>query len=36
MANENMNPLICAQSRVKAACERLGLPNDVEKSNAYG
>lgn len=29
MANENMNPLIGAQSRVKSACERLGLPNEV-------
>ena len=29
MANENMNPLIGAQSRVKSACQRLGLPNDV-------
>lgn len=29
MANENMNPLIGAQSRVKSACERLGLSNEV-------
>ncbi|MBQ8293861.1 MAG: Glu/Leu/Phe/Val dehydrogenase [Alphaproteobacteria bacterium] len=29
MTNENLNPLIGAQSRVKVACERLGLPNDV-------
>ena len=29
MANENMNPLIGAQSRVKSACKRLGLSNEV-------
>ena len=29
MANENMNPLVAAQSRVKVACDKLGLPADV-------
>lgn len=29
MANENLNPLIGAQSRVKAACDKLGLSADV-------
>lgn len=29
MANENLNPLIGAQSRVKAACDKLGLGADV-------
>lgn len=29
MTNENLNPLIGAQHRVKVACNRLGLPNDV-------
>ena len=29
MTQENLNPLIGAQARVRAACERLGLPNEV-------
>lgn len=29
MTNENLNPLVAAQSRVKVACERLGLGNEV-------
>ncbi len=29
MANENLNPLIAAQSRVKVACDKLGLSADV-------
>lgn len=29
MANENLNPLIGAQQRVKVACEKLGMPADV-------
>ncbi len=29
MANENLNPLVAAQQRVKVACDKLGLPADV-------
>lgn len=29
MANENLNPLLAAQQRVKVACDKLGLPADV-------
>lgn len=29
MANENLNPLIAAQQRVKVACDKLGLGTDV-------
>lgn len=29
MANENMNPLVAAQARVKVACDKLGLDADV-------
>ncbi len=29
MANENMNPLIAAQQRVKVACDKLGMPAEV-------
>ncbi len=29
MANENLNPLVAAQRRVKVACDKLGLPGDV-------
>ena len=29
MANENMNPLLAAQKRVKVACDKLGLSADV-------
>ena len=29
MANENLNPLIGAQQRVKVACEKLGMPAEV-------
>ncbi|MBE6458056.1 MAG: Glu/Leu/Phe/Val dehydrogenase [Alphaproteobacteria bacterium] len=29
MSNENTNPLIGAQLRVRSACEHLGLPNEV-------
>ena len=29
MANENLNPLVGAQRRVKVACDKLGMPADV-------
>jgi len=29
MANENLNPLVAAQQRVKVACDKLGLPAEV-------
>ena len=29
MSNENLNPLIAAQQRVKSACDKLGLPETV-------
>ncbi len=29
MANENLNPLVAAQHRVKVACDKLGMPADV-------
>ncbi|MBP3340631.1 MAG: Glu/Leu/Phe/Val dehydrogenase [Alphaproteobacteria bacterium] len=29
MANENLNPLLAAQERVRVACERLGVGDDV-------
>lgn len=29
MANENMNPLLAAQQRVKVACDKLGLSADI-------
>ena len=35
MANENMNPLIGAQQRVKVACEKLGMPADVYEILKY-
>ena len=36
MANENLNPLIGAQQRVKVACEKLGMPADDFKLGADG
>ncbi len=35
MANENLNPLIGAQQRVKVACEKLGLGADVYEILKY-
>ena len=36
MANENLNPLIAAQQRVRVACEKLGMPADVyEMADVY-
>ena len=29
MSDENLNPLIAAQARVKSACDKLGMPADV-------
>ena len=29
MANENLNPLLAAQARVKSACDKLGLDKNV-------
>lgn len=35
MANENLNPLIAAQQRVRVACEKLGMPADVYEILKY-
>ena len=35
MANENLNPLIAAQRRVRVACEKLGMPADVYEILKY-
>ena len=35
MANENLNPLIAAQHRVRVACEKLGMPADVYEILKY-
>ena len=29
MSNENMNPLVAAQARVKSACDKLGIDNQT-------
>ena len=35
MANENLNPLIAAQQRVRVACEKLDMPADVYEILKY-